>query len=327
MAAFTLPRNGLSAIDSMAHIRDQGSLVALGHPTEKRQLWKLETFEKKTSEELRQVWQARGCQKYSFRLPDNIIVLDFDGENAPDRWRDMQRRYRIRNTRIVRTPSGGLHVYLYVPPGQPIRHGVDVLRDHGHPKVDVFSHKSGLITGPGSYRRAGGGKVEGRYAWCTPQEDLAHATEALLELLKPPPERHYEPADWKAYSGDMHPVCQSILDDDLNKLATCTSGSRNKTLYTVSANLYAMAAAGEIPESGLEAMLINAAKANGLADKKDTGIIGVKKTIQSGKKRGWANPRCLASYRENYDRKRASEKRRAVVTNKPVGAGVSGEGA
>mgnify|MGYP001798482151 CR=1 FL=1 len=167
MTGCTLPRNGLSAIDSMAHLRDAGCLVALGHPTEQRYLWKEATFAKKTSEQLRNAWHKYNCERYSFRLDERTIVLDFDGENAVDRWREMQRKYGIRNTRIVRTPSGGLHVYLAIDPGTPIHHGVDRLREHGFPKVDVFSHRSGLITGPGSYRREGSGNVAGRYAWCT----------------------------------------------------------------------------------------------------------------------------------------------------------------
>lgn len=303
-----LPANGLTAIEAITWFRNAGYLVALWHPTEKRLLWTERTFAKKTSADLVKAWESHGCIRYSFRLPPMLIVLDIDGEDAADRWREMQRKYQIHNTRIVRTPSGGLHVYLIIMPDTPIHHGVDRFREHGFPKVDVFSNRSGLITGPGSRREASGGKVAGTYRWCTRQQEVALATPELLADLIPPPIVYRPPAERREHVGDIHPVCQSILDDDLNKLATCSSGSRNKTLFSVSANLYAMAAAGEIPESGLEELLIQAATANGLANVKDTGIIGVRKTIASGKKHGWANPRCLESYRENYDRKRARGK-------------------
>lgn len=174
--------------------------------------------------------------------------------------------------------------------------------------MDVFSNRSGLITGPGSRREASGGKVAGKYRWCTRQQEVALATPELIADLTPPPIVYRPPAERREHVGDIHPVCQSILDDDLNKLATCSAGARNVTLFSVAANLYAMAAAGEIPEPGLEVLLIQAATANGLTNIKDTGIIGVKKTIANGRKRGEADPRSLASYRENYDRKRARGK-------------------
>ena len=304
MAKCLIPPAGKSGLESMVWLRDAGHVIALNHPDRPGYLWKLPVFERMSSSALAITWNEYSVTRYAFRPTPNLIIIDID-VNAVEQWREMQRQYRIQNTRIVRTPSGGLHCYIHVEPGTPIRHGTDVLRDAGFDRCDVFTANSGLITGPGSFRPASNGKCAGQYRWCTPQTDLAYATTGLIEALKPPPAAHREAAPRAEYRGDMHPVCQQILDDDLDKLAACASGSRNKTLYSVSANLYAMAAAGEIPEPGLEAMLINAAKACGLlTDEKYTGIIGVKKTIASGKKRGWANPRNLASYRENYDRKR-----------------------
>lgn len=320
MAKPDLPPAGLSGLESMIWLRDAGHVIALNHPSRPGYLWKLPVFEPLSSTALAAAWHEYDVTRYAFRLKPIEIVIDIDGENAAARWRAMQRKYLIQNTRIVRTPSGGLHVYLYIEPGTPIRYGTDVLPEFG--ACDVFSSNSGLITGPGSIRPASENKCAGAYLWCTPQTELAHVTPSLAEALKPPPVIHRVPARRASHVGDIHPVCQSILDEDLAKVANCGKGSRNKALYSVSANLFAMAAAGEIPAPGLEGLLIEAAKACGLADKDETGIIGIKKTIASGRKRGEADPRCLESYRENYDRKRAAH----AATNKPNGVGSSGKG-
>lgn len=324
MSKCLIPPAGMSGLESMIWLRDAGHVIALNHPDRPGYLWKLPVFEQMSPTALAATWNEYNVTRYAFRPKPNVIVIDID-VNAIEQWRDMQRRFRIQNTRIVRTPSGGLHVYLYVDPSASIRHGTDVLREAGHERCDVFTQNSGLITGPGSYRAESDGKCAGHYRWCTPQEDLAHATAGLIEALKPPEFVQREPSQRAEYRGELHPVCESILNDDLEKLASCSEGNRNKTLYSISANLYAIAAAGEIPMSGLEAMLINASKANGLlTDKKYTGIIGVKKTIESGRKRGLANPRNLGSYRDNYDRKRAEHAR--SKTKKATGVGSSEKG-
>lgn len=133
MGVGLLPANGLTAIESIVWFRNAGYLVAFWHPSEKRLLWTERTFAKKTSVDLAKAWESYECTRYGIRLSPMLIVLDIDGEDAAACWREMQRKYRLHNTRIVRTPSGGLHVYLIIMPDTPIHHGVDRFRDHGFP--------------------------------------------------------------------------------------------------------------------------------------------------------------------------------------------------
>lgn len=271
----------------MAWIRDAGCLVALGHPTERRYLWKLENFETKTSATLRWVWIERGCYRYGFRLPANIIVIDIDGDGAPDRWRAMQAKYLIKNTRIVRTPSGGLHVYLYRCPDTPIRHGVDVLPEFG--AVDVFTDKSTLITGPGSERRASAKKCAGIYRWVTPQKDLAFVTPSLAEALKPPPVPEIEYAPARPFEGEIAIYAQRALDAECEAVANSGDHGRTNQLFASSCALGNHVGGGGLPEGLVKRELYNAAVACGLVA--DKGQLYAQTQIRNGIAKGRQTPR------------------------------------
>ncbi len=289
MAKQVIPPAGLSGIDSMAWIREAGCLVALGHPTEKRYIWKTDAFEDKTASTLRWVWRERNCERYSFKLPPHIIVIDIDGENAAERWREMQAKYRIQNTRIIRTPSGGLHVYLYRDPETPIRHGVNVLADHGFGACDVFTKNSALISGPGSYRRETAKKCAGVYRWVTPQKDLAHVTDSLADALTPPPVPEIEYGPQRTFSGEISPYAQATLDGVCGTLANTSEGSRNHQLYSSACRLGNLVGNGDLPEGLAKREIYAAAAACGLVV--DEGQINIQNQIRNGIARGKTTPR------------------------------------
>jgi hypothetical protein len=288
MAKSVLPPKGLSAIDSMAWIRDAGLLVALGHPTERRMLWKLDAFAKQDSEALRRLWLSRGCSYYAFRLPSNIIVIDID-ENAVEQWRKMQREFGLRNTRIVRSPSNGLHAYIYIPAGAEVAHGVDMLRDAGYTRCDIFTENSTLITGPGSRRVATPKKRGGVYSWVTSEAEPSYATDRFIELIRKKEAPEVEIAPRSDFSGDMTPYARKALDGEVSAVSSCGEGGRQAQLYRSSARLGNLIGAGLLPEGLCKRELYAAAVANKLVA--EDGVQAAKMTISNGIKAGQATPR------------------------------------
>lgn len=251
--------------------------------------------------------RRKRCKRLAGRPTPNLVFFDCDKDFEAGA-RAVYHVLGLDRGLEYRSPNG-LYIVVRRPLGAPILHGTNKHAKIGLHDVDVFTSESVPVTLPGSWKPQKGDKKGGHYYVTHRPDRLPVLSPRALDLIKPPPVPVREPAQRAEYCGELHPVCESILNSDLEKLASCSEGSRNKTLFSISANLYAIAATGEIPMPPLEAMLVNAAKANGLVDdKKYKGIIDVKKTIENGRKRGLANPRCLASYRENYDRKRARGK-------------------
>lgn len=286
-----LPPDGLSAIDSMAWLREHDCLVALGDPTEQRFLWRLQAFEPQTAENLREIWLRRGCFRYAFRLPREPlqhVVIDID-VNASKQWREMQRRFGIRNTRCVRTPGGGLHVYLLAPSAAKIRHGVDQLRDHGFEHCDVFTPNSTLITGPGSKRLETAKKPAGEYRWITKETEVAHMPQSLIDALAPKPVPEIELASRSDFSGEISNYARKALDGETNAVANCGAGGRQAQLYRSAARLGNLIGSGMLPEGLCKRELYAAAVSNELV--KDDGAEAAKTTIRNGIKAGINTPR------------------------------------
>lgn len=102
--------------------------------------------------------QYQVAGNYGIALPSEILVLDADPRNYPEgrdvlgeilaKWQD------ILPTRVVRTPSGGLHVYTTKDPSIELRK-----QQSAYPGVDFLS-KGHYVVGPGSQTIKGLYKLE-----------------------------------------------------------------------------------------------------------------------------------------------------------------------
>lgn len=117
---------------------------------------------------------------------------------------------------------------------------------------------------------------------------LYRAPEWLIEAISKQPD-HPAPRQSKpvgAFSKRrLNRFTQIALDGEINNVLTAAKGTRNHTLFTASARLFELVAAGWINSDQVQALLENCALAIGL------GAEETKKTIASGKTHGLANPR------------------------------------
>ncbi|WP_030420132.1 bifunctional DNA primase/polymerase [Streptomyces sp. SCSIO 75703] len=124
------------------------------------------------------------------RPPHHLIGIDVDtvpgpGASAGLREQALRRLFAIPPTVVVRTPSGGRHLWLTGPPGVAVPNSAGRLA----PGVDVRG-TGGYLVGPGSRTRRGTYTVAPGTAHLAP----AACPSTLLHLLVPPP-RTVSPAD------------------------------------------------------------------------------------------------------------------------------------
>ena len=269
--------------------------------------------------------RRKACKRIAGRPTPELVFFDCDKD-----WKRGARAvYDVLGLERgveYRSPNG-FYIVVKRPVGMPILHGTNKHEAIGLKNVDIFTSESVPVTLPGSWKPARGNKKGGHYEVTYRPEKLPTLSDRALELLKPPPKREPDPV--RPYVGDVHPVAQSILDKDLEILANEKDGNRGETLRAIAADLGGLVGGGELPEAGLADLLFAAAAMNGMTsnDEGACGPYNTKRTIQNALAWGKVNKaRSLERYKQNYDRKRAAEKRRAVVQNNPVGAGSNGEG-
>jgi hypothetical protein len=120
--------------------------------------------------------------------------------------------------------------------------------------------------------------------------ELAPAPAWLLALIKPPPPPP-RPTAASGRSGDRRRIHaadsygQAALAGEVQAVATAGEGTRNNALFMAAARLGELAAAGKLEKSSIRAALAAAGESCGLAR------IEIQRTIESGLRRGLANPR------------------------------------
>ena len=269
--------------------------------------------------------RQKACKRLAGRPTPEYVFLDCDKD-----WRRGARAVYdvlgLERGLEYRSPNG-LYIVVERPVGAPIHHGTNRHEGIGLKNVDIFTSESVPVTLPGSWKPARGNKKGGHYYVTHRPEKLPTLSERALELLKPPPKREPDPV--RPYIGDVHPVAQDILDQDLEILANEKDGNRGEALRAIAANLGGLVGGGQLPEAGLADLIYAAAAKNGMTSKEEgaCGPQNTKRTIRNALAWGKVNKvRNLEGYKRNYDAAREAEKRRAVVQNNPVGAGSNGEG-
>lgn len=206
-----------------------------------------------------------------------IVVVDIDpahgGETSLARL--VEERGELPAGRVVRTGSGGRHLY-FRHPGEPVRNdtgrrlgpGLDIRGDGGYVIAPPSRHASG-----GRYAVAGhGGVVPALPEW-------------LDELLRPPPPaRAAQTSPWRP-GRDNTPWARAALEGELAVLQAAQPGMRNHTLNRVAFRLGQIIAGGGLDEGEVEGALMNGALALGLGDREATA------TVHSGLSAGEECPR------------------------------------
>lgn len=188
---------------------------------------------------------------------------------------------------MVKTPSGGYHLWIALPEGFTARNWT---AEHGRfpiQGIDIRTY-GGLATIPPSYRIASGDKCAGGYEWACYQSAPPMASPELIEALTPPPAPEIEPGERRPYQGEIKPWIASMLNGQLQDVECCGKGGRNLQLFKSAARIASFVAGGELPEIPAKAALFSAAKACGMVQ--DDGQHSALATIESGFATGMNNP-------------------------------------
>lgn len=189
-------------------------------------------------------------------------------------------------TWIAKTPSGGWHIYFFVPEGwdyTPLKRITGFL-----PGVDILAARSFIIAPPSL-------RLDGAYKWVKkPGDRPALLPRWLYDILSqprprpqlPPPPAAEAKIEQPTTDGEgFTPYGRAAIDKGLSELRRAEQGERNNTLNRIGGGLFQLAAAGQIPMAVLEEALQREGEALGLDAQE------VRRTIQSAKAFGVANPR------------------------------------
>ncbi len=213
-------------------------------------------------------WQQQGVRDGADVF--STICARHDDDGAPEVW----------NTHIVRTTSGGHHLYLAHPPGEPLRNTTGQRGRGLGWLVDTRGH--------GGYVVAAGSTIGGRAYEVLHDADPVAVPGWLAKLLRPEPFRAPRGVlgDLSAYRLDAY--LRGAISRTLAKLAETTEGGRNDGLFIAAQSLGQLAAGGAVSEAVITDVLTPAGRSLGLAE----GEIG--STIRSGLTAGARRPRRIA---------------------------------
>jgi hypothetical protein len=206
-----------------------------------------------------------------------LVVLDIDPEHDGE-----ASLHRLTDTfgplpdgRVVRTGSGGRHLY-FRHPGGLVRN--DAGRRLG-PGIDIRGD-GGYVIAPPSRHRSGG-----IYIVAARGGELPDLPEWMLEVMRPAePTRPGFVADWRP-TGDTSAWAKAALEGELERLKRAQPGMRNHTLNKVAFRLGQIIAGGQLDEGEIEGALVRNAMAVGLGEREAVA------TVHSGLTAGESSPR------------------------------------
>jgi Bifunctional DNA primase/polymerase, N-terminal len=227
--------------------------------------------------------------------PSSLLVVDLDrpkpGESPPEGWRmpgvhdgsdvlallaERARQPFPADTYIVRTGSGGTHLYAAAPAGAAFgntagdRGGLGWLVD---------------TRGSGGYVVAAGSTADGHPYTALTARPPAPLPAWLARALARPAFTNPAPAPAAPVPADWLPAyVRAALAGELAHVAAATEGSRNHTLFTAAAVLSQLVADGALPAELVTAELEQAAERIGL------GRAETAATIRSGLRAGAQRP-------------------------------------
>jgi bifunctional DNA primase/polymerase-like protein len=209
-----------------------------------------------------------------------IIVLDVDPDHGGDESLDvlLHDHGPLPPGAIVRTGSGGQHIY-FAHPGGVIRNdtgrrlgpGLDIRGDGGYVIAPPSRHPTGSL-----------------YHWDGPQRELPHLPDWLLDRLRDPvrpPARSTPPAVEPSSTRRLSAWAKAALERELANVSAAQQGTRNDTLNRSSYSLGQIVGSGALNADDVECLLLDRATAIGLGERE------ARATIASGLSAGARQPR------------------------------------
>ncbi|MFJ6083546.1 bifunctional DNA primase/polymerase [Streptomyces sp. NPDC092369] len=179
---------------------------------------------------------------------------------------------------IVKTPSGGTHLYYDAPEGEPPRNTAGKLGW----KVDTRA--------AGGYVVAAGSIVNGRPYTTVHDAPVAVLPNWLTALLRPAPLPPQRPVVIALAAHDRRTAfLRSAVDGEVTRVLNSGPHQHNKALYVASVALGQLAAGGELTEHDVTGWLLDAALNVGQGEGE------ARRTIASGLRAGANRPRKVAA--------------------------------
>jgi hypothetical protein len=236
----------------------------------------------KDLERVRALFKGRKQANVGIAARDDLIIIDLDVKAGEDgrttlaTWEAEEGP--LPRTRRARTPTGGEHIYLRLPPGTPrVKNAARFAVG-----VDVRS-VGGYVVAPPSV-------VNGKpYEWID-EAPIAEAPSwlvALLPLDRPIESSFAQLTPVLTLSSAPTAWARRALEDELAKVRAAPHGQVNHTLNTAAFSLGQIVAGGNLDNQEVERALLAAAIAAGHGD----NVGGAKRTIRSGLDAGAKEPR------------------------------------
>ncbi|MET8433665.1 bifunctional DNA primase/polymerase [Streptomyces sp900116325] len=201
-------------------------------------------------------------------LGDLVMCEPFDGycEMAPA-------------THIVKTPSGGMHLYYAAPDDAELRNTAGKLGW----KIDTRAH--------GGYVVAAGSTITGKHVpYTTVHETVVKPLPGwIVEQLRPAPLPPQQPITVALASDRRGKWLRAAVDGELERVTRAKEGGRNKALYIASVALGQLVAGGELGAGEVTEWLTAAAQQVGQGERE------ARRTIESGLRAGANRPRQVAA--------------------------------
>lgn len=222
----------------------------------------------------------------------SVVDVDVHGEVNGMPWYE-EHRADFADAPIVKTPSGGLHIYFIADgtknSASKIARGVDTRGDGGYVCVPPSTTKDGTYYGWENPldlfppRRMP--------AWVAEKLAAREPAKEPAEISAPAPDNRTIPADLPAMgTGNGHDrYAQQALENECRQLATYPQGGRNHALNRAAFSLGTLVGAGVLDREIVIGRLYAAAASCGLVNA--DGRESVLATIGSGLKGGIAQPR------------------------------------
>lgn len=238
--------------------------------------------------QIRQWWQKWPGAAVGLDLAKSgLIVIDADRHGEHDgvlAIGDLMNSigYEPHGVPLAATPNEGTHFFYRQPAGKKFGNGKGSLPAG----VDVRGH-GGYVIAPGTVMQDGrlyevfGDIAEAPElpAWLSALLDVAPAV-AERAAVVPVSRTEHSDARIQAY-------CDAAIKAETDKARSAPSGQRNNTLNEAAFALGQLVGAGWVTEGEIFALLMNAASQSGL------GEVESRKTIQSGIRAGFRDPRVL----------------------------------
>ncbi|MEW6470679.1 MAG: bifunctional DNA primase/polymerase [Actinomycetota bacterium] len=209
-----------------------------------------------------------------------LVVLDVDPDHGGDE--SLIRLCRgygpLPEGRLVRTGSGGLHLY-FAHPGGTVRNdtgrrlgaGLDIRGDGGYVIAPPSRHTSGR-----DYLLEAHGQL------------LPHLPGWLLELVRPPPLPKRNPVSSNGHFSNPDAWTRAAVDGELQRLRSATVGTRNDTLNRIAFRLGQIIGTGRLDETTAERLLVDGAISIGLSERE--ALATVNSGLRAGERQSLPKP-------------------------------------